>query len=282
MDLEVHTGEQGAAVENGRLRRARNGFTLVKWYLDSVEPDGTASIAYWVSLAWLGVEIVAHDISRYVVGAAVTEESSVRAVPPPRCADGQVAWRSPRLDAETSHDATTPPVTVTLLDGPDGRITWECIAPSARARFSRGGTSRWGAGYAERITMTLPPWDLRIDELRWGRWMSDDLTVSLVWIDWRGPAPRRWVALNGVLQDATTVSDTVIAVPGGRLDIGMPRTLHERAVGSALRAIPGLQRVASRIPLAWDERKQSSRARWSAGNGPSAEGWTIHEIVRFT
>ncbi len=264
------------------LPDASSRFELVKWYLDSVEPDGTATIAYWASLTWLGAHTTWHDLSRYELGQKPAETSSRRAVPPPQMIEGHVAWHAERLHLETIHEAATPGVTLTLFEDANGRITWECLAPSARARFDRGGTSTEGTGYVECMTMTVPPWELPIDELRWGRWMNDTLTTSLVWIDWRGKLPRHWVLLNGSVQEGATVRDDGIDVPTGRLMLDPPRTLHDRSVGKLLRGISGLARVATHIPLAWDEHKWCSRGTWTNATGETLSGWSIHEMVRFT
>jgi len=257
------------------------GFELVKWYLDTVEPDGSAAIAYWTSLKWLGIDTDWHDLSRYDLGRPPVEFSSRKDVPPPHLADGHITFQSAPLALETIHESAMPAVTVTLLDSTDGRIVWECLAPAARARFDRDGVTTAGTGYVERMTMTTPPWQLPIDELRWGRWMNDDLTHCLVWIDWRGALPRRWVVYNGALRDDASVRDDGVDLDAGRLALGAPRTLHDRSVGKLLRGISGLARIAMHIPLAWEERKFCCRATFTSARGESVSGWSIHELVRM-
>lgn len=264
------------------VAHAPDRFKLVKWYLDAVEADGTATIAYWASLAWLGMEVAWHDVSRYVPGQPPLERSSMRRVPPPAVADRHIAWQSDRLGLASLHEAAAPAITVTLLDDAHGRITWDCIAPSARARFESAGAMTEGTGYVERITMTVPPWQLPIDELRWGRWMSDDAASSLVWIDWRGALPVRWVVCNGAVHEAASVRDDGIDLDAGRLTLHTPRTLHDRSVGRLLRGISGLTRLAARIPLSWEEHKWCSRATWTSIAGESVSGWAIHEMVTLT
>jgi hypothetical protein len=261
--------------------RAPERFALEKWYLDAVEPDGSATIAYWASLTWMGVDVTWHNACRYALGNAPDEQSSLRRVPPPSVAAGRVSWASKRLELEMAHDAVTPGILVTLLDDARGRVTWECVAPSARVRVTGEGASRKGTGYVERLSMTVLPWEMPIDELRWGRWMSDDATISLVWIDWRGPLPRRWIVYNGALSDDASLGDDGVALGAGQLALGTPRALHDRSVGKLLRGIPGLARVAAHIPIAWEETKWCSRSTWTNVAGEKAQGWAIHEIVRL-
>ncbi len=129
--------------------------------------------------------------------------------------------------------------------------------------------------------MTVLPWEMPIDELRWGRWMSDDATVSLVWIDWRGPSPQRWVIHNGALCSDSSVGDDGVALGAESLALVTPRTLHDRSVGKLLRGITGLARIAARIPIAWEETKWCSRGTWTNPAGETTQGWAIHEIVRL-
>ncbi len=260
---------------------ASDRFELVKWYLDAVEPDGSATIAYWASLAWLGLDVTWHNVTRYAMGQPPAERSSRRRVPPPACVDRRIVWRSQRLELETVHEAATPGVTLTLLDDARGRIVWECLAPSARARIAGDGGATVGTGYVERLAMTVRPWDLPMDELRWGRWMSDDASAALVWIDWRGPSPQRWVVYDGALQHDASVRDDGVDLGAGRFALGMPRTLHHRSVGKLLRGIAGLARVAAHVPLGWEETKWCCRATFTNSAQVCIEGWAIHEIVRF-
>lgn len=263
------------------LLHAPERFALEKWYLDAVDSDGSAAIAYWASLTWRGVDVTWHNVCRYARGASPEERSSLRRVPPPCVVDGRVTWASKRLALETVHEPTTPGVAVTMLDDVRGRITWECLAPSALVRANDDGVIRKGTGYAERISMTVLPWELPLDELRWGRWISDDATTSLVWVDWRGPAPQRWVIHNGTRCDDASVEDGGIALGAGRLALGTPRTLHDRSVGKLLRGITGLARVAAHIPIAWEETKWCSRGTWVGAAGENIQGWAIHEIARL-
>src|SRR3972149_3718078 len=57
--------------------RATERFELVKWYLDAVEPDGSATIAYWASLGWLGIGVTWHNATRYPLGHPPREQTSL-------------------------------------------------------------------------------------------------------------------------------------------------------------------------------------------------------------
>lgn len=257
-------------------------FELVKWYLDTVEADGAAAIAYWAALSWHGVHITWHNLTRYAHGQAPDERSSVRSVPAPVQSEQGVTWQSPRLGVATVHDATSTGTAITLLDDPRGTIVWECLVPAAHARFEREGASWQGTGYVERMRMSIPPWELPIDQLRWGRWISDDAARSVVWIDWRGSLPRQWVVVDGMATAEGVVEDNRIAVHAGLLSLDPPRTLHERSIGRFLRRLSDLARVAARIPISWQETKWCARGTWTDATGHVSAGWAIHETAKFT
>jgi hypothetical protein len=49
--------------------RAPERFALEKWYMDAVDSDGSAAIAYWASLTWMGVDVTWHNVCHYGRGA---------------------------------------------------------------------------------------------------------------------------------------------------------------------------------------------------------------------
>ena len=85
-------------------------------------------------------------------------------------------------------------------------VRWRCLQPRSRATVNlASGKVVKGLGFLERLDMTLAPWKLPIQELRWGRFLSD--RESLVWIDWRGSQACRIVLQNGILVQATSVGE---------------------------------------------------------------------------
>ena len=62
-------------------------------------------------------------------------------------------------------EASAPPIHRRLFESADGIVDWTCEMPRARTRIGEV----CGDGYAEVLHMTVPPWKLPIDELRWGR-----------------------------------------------------------------------------------------------------------------
>lgn len=286
MDHQIHAGPEGGALagdvaDEAPARQSAARFALEKWYLDTVTPEGEACIAYWASVAWHGISLTWHNATRYALEQSPVERSSIRGAPAPVVIGQSLNWQSDRIGVSASYECTSPPASLVLLDEPAGRIAWECVAPAGRARIAVDAAVIAGTGYAERLTMTIAPWSLPIDELRWGRWISDDAAASVVWIDWRGAVTRRWAIVNGHPAADVAVSDHGVAVGGARLTHVHPRVLHERAISRFLQQIPTLAALASHIPLAWEERKWCARSTWSDASGHTRHGWALYETVRL-
>ena len=59
-----------------------------------------------------------------------------------------------------------------------GSIVWTCLQPGSRVNISLGDRQLAGLGYAECLSVTLPPWRLPLSELRWGRFVSAEHSLA--------------------------------------------------------------------------------------------------------
>jgi hypothetical protein len=152
--------------------------------------------------------------------------------------------------------------------------------PRARATLALGERRLTGWGYVEHLDLTLRPWRLPIDELRWGRFAS--AAGGIVWIHWLGAHPLSLVLVNGREVTDTQISESAIRWRGGSLHLLPGRTLRRGPLGSTvLRSAPLLNAMAPRAARALDEHKIVSRAELSLSGAPVSSGWSIHESVRF-
>lgn len=220
-------------------------FLLVKWYLDLVTDDGTALWAYSARLRWGALRLSYASVCRSVPGARLDEAATIR---------GVVA---PRLD-------------------------WLCQMPRARATVRWGDSTYVGLGYVESLRLTIPPGRPPFRTLRWGRHLSD--RHALVWIEWEGGDPQRWVWLDGSEQrDARLTADGIAALDRGcELRLGSSRDLCDRpVVGSLARFLPAVARRAAGPLGSMREHKQLSRSSLLAPGQAPDLGWAIHEEVTW-
>jgi hypothetical protein len=154
--------------------------------------------------------------------------------------------------------------------------------PSACADVREGSRVIRGLGYAEHLSMTLPPWRLPVDTLRWGRFLAPE--HSVVWIDWEKESDgRTWIFVNGT-EVRGKVSEEGIFFEGGRVDLPASSRLVLRRgrLSHLLRnlPLPLRTRLGSR-GLAIHETKWRTRGVRECPGAPPVEGWAIHEVVRF-
>lgn len=260
-------------------------FALSKWYLDCVGDDGDVFIAYVAEVRWRALALRYTSTLVQRAGQEPRVDSTLRSAPFPRFIAGTLSWAAPALHVAGRWASLAPPAGDTLFAGGDGTVEWRCQQPRARAEvtFDAAPPIR-GLGYTEHLKLTLPPWQLPIDELRWGRFLAED--ASLVWLDWRGPHQRQIVLLDtarsaGRTLDHARIDESGVDAGSVRLTLAEPRVLRQGALGkTALAVLPAVETLLPVRILATDERKWLARGTLER-DGARSEGWVIHEVVRW-
>jgi hypothetical protein len=258
-----------------------SGFALSKWYLDCVSDEGDAFIAYSAELRWGAIAVSYTGTLVQRAGRPTEIRATLRSAPAPGTDAGVTVWSAPALGVSGRWTAVeTRAAADAILEGPEGSVTWRCLVPRARAEivFARAPAIA-GLGYVEHLSVTMAPWQLPIDELRWGRLLSAD--ASLVWIDWRGPYRKKLALLGGELVEPVHVGDLEVEAGPARLTLSEPRILRRGELGkTALAVLPAARSILPVRILATDERKWVSRGTLDRG-GKTSQGWAIHEVVRW-
>jgi hypothetical protein len=257
-------------------------FRLSKWYLDCISENGQTVIGYHAAVEWKSLSLSYASclhVGAQEAGASTT--SLFREDPPQITNDGVIQWRSNKLacsgEWHPQCSDSIPPQC--LYDDETGFLTWQCHRPLAEARVRMGDSEVRGLGYVEFLEMTIPPWKLPIDELHWGRFLSQN--AYHVWIVWRGPHPLTLVFLNGVRLSGVEVSETTVTWAGGRLALDDRSVLRNGSLGqTVLAAIPGADRLIPGTVLDTEECKWRSRGTLS-DKGATHTGWVIHEVVKW-
>ena len=257
-------------------------FTLDKWYLDLVTDEGTAIVAYSARLAW-GRARVGYASTLVSRPNAPAEEHSVYGhVAAPACEGDRITWSHPALRLRGAWHALAAPIDARLLDHADGRIDWHCAMPRSRVTIDLDDVRHSGLGYVEQLTLTIPPWKLPFDRLRWGRYTSE--SQALVWIAWSGADARQFVWHDGVPQPDAIIDDRgVRGLQGGaELHFGEARDVCAR---------PALARLVDRLPspvqslaapvAAMFEHKMLAPGQVVLAGTPLNSGWSLYEEVRW-
>jgi hypothetical protein len=251
-------------------------FHLAKWYLDYVTEAGDVEIAYTGRVRWGPVRLHYSSVLE-TTGERIRERRSLRSHRPPEQKDATISWRSKALHVDTTWEGISPSVRETVYRSTNGSVEWSCLMPLARAR----ARERSGLGYVEHLEMTIPPWELPIRTLRWGRFTSASDWVT--WIDWQGDFSRRIVYMNGEMTSCSKIEDDQLeAEDGTRLLMDRSLVLRDGPLGTtALSAVPGIRRMFPARLLQTIECKWRSRARLERTGKAPVEGWAIHEKVSW-
>jgi hypothetical protein len=255
---------------------------LSKWYCDCVTEAGDAFIGYWARLK-LGIVTVPYVA--YIFKPAregPRQRLSFRRCAEPEIADGELRWTCPLFGVRGGWDASASSHHRTLFESPQGTISWHCHVPSAHARIRLPNVAPLcGLGYVEHLEVSLKMRHLPFDELVWGRFLSPEDTI--IWIEWLGSAPRKWVFHNGVELDGTMIRRDRIANHSGDWSL----ELHDGAmlrdgplVETALPSLPGARLLLPRSLLGARESKWVAQGTLEAC-GRASSGWAIHEVVKW-
>jgi hypothetical protein len=265
----------------GSSPHSGSDFLLSKWYLDCVSEDGGAFIGYAAALKWGRLSLNYSSVLRRVPNGAAVTNTTLQEFAAPEVAGPLVKWSSPRLDAAGTWEANALPVRRTLLDSADGKIEWDCLHPRADAEVIFGrGRKLAGLGYVEHLTMTIPPWRLPFEELRWGRFLSGG--DALVWINWRGGHSLNLSFHNGACVEDAALTDCGYEAGGVSLKLHENTVLRDGPlVETALATIPGVRRLFPFRILRTRECKWLGRGVLREQGAERSGGWAIHEVVRW-
>ena len=265
----------------GTILTPNSKFQLTKWYADCVGHNGDAVIVYYGIARWRAITLQYTSILEAAFGKQATARYSLRKSPTPVERGTTIRWQAKSLGITGVWERLDPPFETKIYASREGVVQWRCLHPRSRATVNLGdGRVLQGLGYLERLDMTVAPWKLPIEELRWGRFSSD--SDSLVWINWRGAHSCRIVLHNGLPCSASAIEEDEITLNRTvRLRVARGDVLRKGALGAtALAVIPRLVRLLPNKMLKVQECKWRSRAELRRGESNSS-GWAIHEVVTW-
>jgi len=186
------------------------------------------------------------------------------------------------LQIKGSWKSTGHPLTaLSFKDAMNHELIWNCHHPKALTEIVYDDSTYKGYGYAETLSMTIKPWNLPIEELRWGRFLSDDYYIT--WIDWKGNYPLHKIFCNGTeYNDAIFEADS-IAFGGGifSLIFNEITVIREGKLSSIFSKMPVLKILFNRRLLNTTEIKFKAKSTLNLSTGLTASGWSLYEFVTW-
>jgi hypothetical protein len=254
-----------------------HSFSLQKWYLDCVEESGDLAVVYCVEFSWRGLSVHLNSVLTKDKNGVRTRSSNSRYQIDAN--DLRISIDLPKLGASGLWEAIRPRYERLVYENEGGSLTWNCLQPGSCVHLHMPHRELKGLGYAEHVSLSIPPWALPLRELRWGRFISS--CTALAWVDWQGPYCTRFAVRDGRETSLLAIADDEIAMPDATLRIEPGISLRSGPLASTiLPGLPMLQKVLPRSLLNVEEHKWCSRGTVTGPNDAS-DGWVIHEVVHW-
>jgi hypothetical protein len=263
-----------------------DNFRLNKWYLDYTGQNGEAMIFYAAKLTWYGFSATYTSWLHYHPESGVKLKSRFSHVQIPQLKDNLITWNDKKFGISGTWESSEQMIRSRLYDSEEGHLDWECYQPASKVQLKIGERCLDGEGYAEQLFLTVPPWKIPMDELRWGRFVSPG--NNMVWIELKEKEKQQWLWFNGEKMEKCIIDDYQIILPEKNLILNLDQgvTLEsEKKISSVsnriVRYIPGFKRF---IPLGFlmaEEIKWLSKGKIRTDDRILAGGMAIHELVNF-
>jgi hypothetical protein len=210
-----------------------------------------------------------------------TEKSTLRKRGTPAIGD-TIQFDHDYLKITACLKRTDNPIISTLFKDSDGNeLIWDCHHPNASAEIIYKGDIYKGPGYSETLFCPVKPWDLPIDELKWGRFLSDSATV--IWISWQGKVPINKIFYNGIeFNDAVFGNDIIIFGDGAyKLSFSEKRIIRRGKLSGLFSKMAFLKIFFNRRILNTMEIKYKARTSFSKNAVFLSDGWSLFEVVTW-
>ncbi|QEC69135.1 hypothetical protein FRZ67_18115 [Panacibacter ginsenosidivorans] len=261
-------------------------FYLEKWFMDVVSDEGEAFIFYAAKMQWRCVIVSYKSRLSYSPGTGKGYMAGFRSVQFPVQEGNTIVWKDPHLKVEGSWHTNTGQLSATLFGSEEDGLQWNCHHPSSFVKVKVGNKLVSGFGYAEQLILTVEPWKIPMDVLRWGRFISAN--DYLVWIEIKNDSTKQWVWYNGVFMHNAVITDDEIVLPLENIILKLDNSSIiesekkiNQVVTKLLRFIPGFKRAIPLNFLMADEYKWVSKGFLYNAESLKSEGWAIHERINF-
>jgi hypothetical protein len=272
--------------ESRKLNAQRENFYLDKWFLDFIGENGEAMIFYAAKLFWSRWEVSYTSWLSYDTASGVNQKSRFRNIYMPENKNGMITWSDRQFGVSGCWKSLTTPVNARLFDSREGFIDWKCHQPASGVTLKFNEKTIEGTGYAEQLILTMPPWKIPFDELRWGRFGSGE--CQMVWIELREEEKRQWLWLNGEKIENCIIEDDHIFITGKDFMLNLDRSVvleSEKKIFSVveklIRYMPGFNKIMPLKFLMAQEDKWLSKGMLLKRDEVIARGTAIHELVNF-
>lgn len=256
-------------------------FKLEKLYLDCIDEEGNCFVIYWANLNFSYIKLIYSGLIFSNFNGLCVEKSSLRKITKPNNKE-LLLFNNPILKVNGDWRRLDEPISILLYTDKLGReLFWNCHHPKTFTNIIYENISYRGMGYAETLTLPIKPWQLPIDELRWGRFLSEDNTI--IWIHWKGNYPINKIICNGAIYEDAIFEENRILFDNGNYILKFQGTtiIRKGKLSNLLSRMPWLKIIINSRILNTIEIKYKAKTSFSKNNIKIDNGWSLFEIVTF-
>jgi hypothetical protein len=256
-------------------------FKLEKLYLDCIDNEGNCFIIYWANLQFYFIKVIYSGLIFSDSDNKTIEKSSLRKIPKPIIND-LLHCDDPILQINGDWKRIDPPVSLMLYKDPlDRELNWNCHHPKTITEIFFENKIYHGLGYAETLSLPVKPWRLPIDELRWGRFLSENFTI--IWIHWKGHHPVNKLFCNGKLYDDAIFEEKSITFNENNFVLTFQESsiIRKGKLSNILLKMKWLKIIFHSRILNTNEVKYKAKSSLHQNLRPVSKGWSLYEIVTW-
>jgi hypothetical protein len=259
--------------------------TVSKYYTDCIDDNGNTFIGYIGKVKWRRFEF---NYANYLFYNAYENQFyndfSITKHTYPEWISPILNWDFQELNIVGKWQSTQPPIDEILMQNDESSIHWMCLQPKAHCGVKIKDFLVKGLGYTERLDFLLNPFDLPFESIRWGRFICPNF--SLVWIEWRGKVPLKFVYLDGEKYENVEITDDAITIIDKDWQLLLTEKLELRKgslLDTVFKKLAWLKGVFPLKMLNTYECKWRSKGILKQNNHSEniLNGWAIHEIVMW-
>jgi hypothetical protein len=252
-------------------------FALRKYYFDVVTQDGEYGIAYWdaLQLPWLSATY--SELSSSLLAKPSSQLQLLGAPSPLDRRSVNYVDVTKGLNAGWKEVRQAP-----RMSYANDVLRWELVQLRSQVTLRHHAAPLLsGLGYGERVSWLVPPWNLGIRKLWWGRYLSP--RCFLMWIIAEGDAPIKYGIVDQSPYDEVTFVGNEIRVGDATLKIGKRKRVISE--GDVLRGKSLSLRLMSALGLGRQprilQRKATFKCLFCGADGVPESGYAVSEIVWF-
>lgn len=254
---------------------------LEKMYLDCIDTSGNCFIIYWAKLNIYFFRLFYSGMIFSDTRGEIHEKSLFSWSEKP-AGNSKIHFDfKDLLISGTWHQIDDSYARVLYKEKRGENIIWNCHHPKSLTEIKYLKSIYKGYGYAETLILPGKCWDLPINILRWGRFLSD--YHSVVWINWEGSYPVNRIFLNGTEYNDGIFKEDSIVFSRGTCCMVMTeiQTIRNGKLINLLSGKSLLKYVLGEHILNISEAKYKARSVFNENSISRSEGWSLFEIVTW-